>query len=248
MPLPRTHDATRPRGKAAVARPKSDIQERILEAAHQRFLAEGVDGASLRNIAKEADTSIGMVYYYYTTKEELFLAVVEETYQLILEDFEKSLSEGKTYRERMGAVYRRVGTLSARELQVVQLIVREALTSSERRQRLINRFLRGHIPLLLRSVLDGIESRELDSSIPPLIGMAVSLGIGAVPSLMLRAASERWSDMAQNEEIPQVMRLATGELLKQLPDQERFAEILTGITMRALGSRAEDKPVPPRDT
>jgi AcrR family transcriptional regulator len=227
--------------EVVVARPKSDIQERILEAAHLRFLAEGVDGASLRNIAKEAETSIGMVYYYYTTKEDLFFAVVEETYQLILEDIERSLRTGTTYRERIEAVYRRVGTLSARELQVVQLIVREALTSSQRRERLVHRFLRGHIPLLLRSVLDGIDSRELDSSIHPLIGMACSLGIGAVPTLMLRVATERWKDVSQNDEIPQIMRIATGEIVKQIPDSEHLAKILSGITLRALGTRPAPK-------
>ena len=61
-----------------MARPRSDIQKRIVLAARTRFLADGVDGASLRHIARAARTSIGMVYYYFPTKDDLFLAVVEE--------------------------------------------------------------------------------------------------------------------------------------------------------------------------
>ena len=45
-----------------MARPRSDIEPRIVHAARRRFLKEGVDGASLRTIAKDAGTSIGMVY------------------------------------------------------------------------------------------------------------------------------------------------------------------------------------------
>jgi AcrR family transcriptional regulator len=38
-------------------------------------LGDGVDGASLREIAREAGTNIGMVVYYFATKDDLFLAV-----------------------------------------------------------------------------------------------------------------------------------------------------------------------------
>jgi len=58
-----------------------------VEAAPSRFLLEGVDGASLRSIARDAGTSIGMVYYYFKTKDELFLAVIETAYRGLLVDF-----------------------------------------------------------------------------------------------------------------------------------------------------------------
>ncbi len=66
-------------------RPRSDIRERFVDVALEQFWAQGVDGASLRNIAAHAKTSIGMVYYYFTTKDELFLAVVESGYTGVLE-------------------------------------------------------------------------------------------------------------------------------------------------------------------
>ena len=65
-------------------RPPSDIAARIVEAARDRFLLQGVDGASLRSIAADAGTNIGMVYYYFKTKDDLFLAVIEEAYAQLL--------------------------------------------------------------------------------------------------------------------------------------------------------------------
>ena len=59
-----------------MARPRSDIAQRLVKAARKHFLAQGVDGASLRTIAAEAGTSVGMVSYYFPTKDALAQAVL----------------------------------------------------------------------------------------------------------------------------------------------------------------------------
>ena len=43
-----------------MARPQSGLDRRIVEKARARFLLEGVDGASLRQIAKDAETAAAM--------------------------------------------------------------------------------------------------------------------------------------------------------------------------------------------
>jgi AcrR family transcriptional regulator len=82
-------------------RPKSDIDVRILHAARERFLNEGVDGASLRAIAKDARTSIGMVYYYFPSKDDLFLAVVEEVYERVVSELSAALGSDVPVVERI---------------------------------------------------------------------------------------------------------------------------------------------------
>ena len=75
-------------------RPRSDLAPRILAAARTRILHEGVDGASLRQIAADAGTTIGMIYYYFPTKDDVFLAVVEDVYEKLLVDVERALKCG----------------------------------------------------------------------------------------------------------------------------------------------------------
>src|SRR3954464_10669396 len=105
-----------------MARPASDIAERVVVSARTRFLAEGVEGASLRAIARDADTSLGMVYYYFPTKDALFLAVVEDVYAGRLGDFSKLLSEpGLSAPGQIESIYQRFGAMSDRELEVVRL-------------------------------------------------------------------------------------------------------------------------------
>jgi AcrR family transcriptional regulator len=170
-----------------MARPKSDIEPRILSAARQRFLQDGVDGASLRGIASDAGTSIGMVYYYFPTKDDLFFGVVEELYQKLLKDIEVAIAADASVRERVERLYGRVARLSDDELLVLRLIVREALTSNTRFARLRERFQTGHVPLIAKLVADGYASGAFNRELHPMVAMLSVAGMGVVPQLIRRA-------------------------------------------------------------
>jgi AcrR family transcriptional regulator len=118
-----------------VPRPRSDIDERIVSAARSRFLTEGVDGASLRSIAADAGTNVGMIYYYFPTKDDLFLAVVESAYARLLDDLTGILSPEHEVSERLRGVYQRVAKMSEEEFDVIRIVIREAMVSSERLQK-----------------------------------------------------------------------------------------------------------------
>lgn len=173
-----------------MARPKSDIQPRILHAARDRFLSDGVDGASLRGIASDAKTSIGMVYYYYPTKDELFFGVVEELYQQLLADIESAIAPDLPVRERVERLYRRVARLSDDELLMARLVLREALTSNSRYLRLRERFQAGHIPLIARMIADGYASGAFDPQLHPMVAMFCVAGVGVLPQMMRRALDD----------------------------------------------------------
>jgi TetR/AcrR family transcriptional regulator len=157
-----------------MGRPRGDIEPRIVHAARKRFLAEGVDGASLRAIARDAGTSIGMVYYYHRTKDDLFLAVVEEVYVELLKGLESAFAHDRPVVERVQGLYERLSALSPDESQVLRLVIREALASPRRFEHLAQRFLRGHVPLLLGLVGDGVAEGLFRGDLPlPLLAVAL---------------------------------------------------------------------------
>jgi AcrR family transcriptional regulator len=174
-----------------MARPRTDIQPRIVRAARTRFLAEGVDGASLRTIAADAGTNIGMVFYYFPTKDDLFLAVVEEVYAKLLDDVGGALEGDAPLRERLKRAFVRVGTASDEELSVVRLVVREVLLSTERFARVFARVQRGHLALFVAALAEGVQSGELDGTIPPPLLLITTFALGAVPQLVRRAGGDR---------------------------------------------------------
>lgn len=173
-----------------MARPRSDIKARIVKAAAARFCDAGVDATSLRSIAKDARTSIGMVYYYFPNKDDLFLAVVEEVYARLLQDFARALDPKLPFEERISALYARIEAISDDERRIVRLVVFEALTSSPRLPRLVERFKRGHVPLLLNLVADGLRQGVLRSDIHPFVLMASTISLGVLPQVVVRVLRE----------------------------------------------------------
>lgn len=202
-----------------MARPRTDIAPRIVHAARGRFLAEGVDGASLRTIARDAKTSVGMIYYYFPTKDDLFLAIVEEVYGALLADLERLLATKGNTRARLRKMFKRLGALSAEELDVVRLVIREALVSSTRLDRLLARFARGHLPLMLGTLAGGVQQGELIDDVPvPLLMMAV-LGAGALPQIFRRVVGER---------VP---------VFAALPVGDELADVMARVLFKGIGKR-----------
>lgn len=74
---PKTRDADRSR-------------ETILAAARDEFATFGLGGARVERIAERAGLNKRLLYYYYDSKDALFLAVLEHTY-LSIREAEKQL-------------------------------------------------------------------------------------------------------------------------------------------------------------
>ncbi len=58
-------------------------RERIMKVATAEFADKGFNGANINVIAKKANISIGSMYNYFSTKEHLLLACVEDAYTLL---------------------------------------------------------------------------------------------------------------------------------------------------------------------
>lgn len=174
-----------------MARPKTDIEPRIVAAARKHFLASGVDAASLRRIAKDAGTSLGMIYYYFRTKDELFFAVVQDAYAKILVDLEDALAATRPVEERLRGLYRRFGSASPEEMEIIELVAREALASPARLAPLIAMVQRGHVPLVVRAIQDGIRSGLFEGSKPHLVLLVSTVSLGGFGQFVLHKAKQR---------------------------------------------------------
>lgn len=63
---------------------KQDMSKLILDAARNIFLKKGYERTSIRNIATEINYSPGSIYFYYKDKSEIFHALHEEGFQLLM--------------------------------------------------------------------------------------------------------------------------------------------------------------------
>jgi TetR/AcrR family transcriptional regulator, upper aerobic nicotinate degradation pathway regulator len=63
-----------------LARDPVQTQRRILRAARNEFMRHGYSGARVERISRAARSSDRMIYYYFASKEALYLAVLESVY------------------------------------------------------------------------------------------------------------------------------------------------------------------------
>lgn len=64
--------------------------EMIHTAAKAEFMEKGFQAASLRNIVKTAGVTTGAFYGYYNSKEELFAALVDPSYEYMMDRYRQS--------------------------------------------------------------------------------------------------------------------------------------------------------------
>lgn len=57
---------------------KESIREDILRAAQKEFLLHGYEAASMRVIAKKANTTLGNIYHYFPNKEAILSDILKE--------------------------------------------------------------------------------------------------------------------------------------------------------------------------
>jgi AcrR family transcriptional regulator len=63
---------------------KDEVRNRIIEEALKEFNEKGYEGASIRDIAKKADTSVGNIYKYFKSKEDLHVNIIGSIYDRFL--------------------------------------------------------------------------------------------------------------------------------------------------------------------
>ena len=64
---------------------RQETRSEILDAAREIFVRNGFEGFSMRTLARSVGCSLGAIYLYFTSKEELFNVLVEESFAHLYE-------------------------------------------------------------------------------------------------------------------------------------------------------------------
>lgn len=85
---------------------KDNLKEDILAVAREEFFLHGYEDASLRVIAKKANTSLGNIYHYYANKEDLLDCILTPYIKCFDENAKKHVDESYkiTNSDQLGAL------------------------------------------------------------------------------------------------------------------------------------------------
>ena len=65
--------------------PRQDARQRLVQAALKLFATRGYHNTSISDILRESGCTRGLLYYYFSSKEELGYAAIDETLRLLRE-------------------------------------------------------------------------------------------------------------------------------------------------------------------
>lgn len=63
---------------------KDEVRNSIAEEALKEFMEKGYEGASIRSIAKKSNTSVGNIYKYFESKEDLYENLIGAVYHRLM--------------------------------------------------------------------------------------------------------------------------------------------------------------------
>jgi AcrR family transcriptional regulator len=126
----------------------------IMRSARDIFAERGYHGASIRDIAKGAGLSLSVLYYYYSGKQELLVALLEDTLADYLRGCEQELAgAGEDPTARLAAFVRATVEYRVRRQVESHLALREIRSlEPERLEQFVEH--RDAVPRLLREVID----------------------------------------------------------------------------------------------
>lgn len=70
-------------------------EKKIIEAAIRLFSVKGLHYTTMQEVAQQAKISKGLTYFYFKSKEDLYMAITKKGYDELKDVFNKTLSKGK---------------------------------------------------------------------------------------------------------------------------------------------------------
>lgn len=99
---------------------KKNTEEKIKEATFEVLASNGFAGVSMREIAKKAQTAVGQLTYYYGTKENLIVSVIDEMINEFLNELENYMSVAE---DKLSAIISFYEELFEKESKVFRILI-----------------------------------------------------------------------------------------------------------------------------
>lgn len=104
---------------------ESTTRQRILEAARQEFTVHGKAGARMERIAATGAVNKAMLYYYYSSKDNLYREVLRSFYEPAFRGMEKLLAEDQKVEAKVRRMVGHFIDYYQKNLRFVRLLQRE---------------------------------------------------------------------------------------------------------------------------
>lgn len=139
----------------------SDSRSDILNVARALFARKGYYATAIQDIANEASLNKAMIYYYYKNKEDLYLSVIRQDFQGLLDLWEDPFFAGSaTSLEKVRCFLDRYFDFLDTHPELVMIVSRELSGQTAHLQWIVENYLQRNFVNLFAIVADGIHRGE----------------------------------------------------------------------------------------
>jgi AcrR family transcriptional regulator len=185
-----------PRTKEQTARIREERRRQILDAARQVFSQKGLNATKVSDVAAAAGLSQGLVYHYFDSKDDLFMAVFEEwvassTYSAYAEEVLAAASAADQLRAFARAASHMMAESAA--FLPVQMGFWSRILHHEAIRERFRQFFAGLRTALAQIIRAGVESGEFRATdAETLAGIAIAVYDGLVLQWVADPAAVDW--------------------------------------------------------
>ncbi|MFL0575774.1 TetR family transcriptional regulator [Brevibacterium luteolum] len=146
----------------------------ILTAARNTFAKKGFDGASIRDIAQEADLSLSALYYYFPSKQDALFELIRSAFAGYIETAARVIADaGDDPIDQTAAVVRLLVRYRAHNQLISRVVVRDAERLDAEKFEVIHEQQRASRAVLNDRIAAGVTAGAFDVEDAELAGRAV---------------------------------------------------------------------------
>ncbi|MEG6615123.1 TetR/AcrR family transcriptional regulator [Peptococcaceae bacterium 1198_IL3148] len=144
----------------AKERNAEESRNRIITAAEEIFADKGLDGARVDEIAAAAQINKRMIYHYFGGKEELYIEVMRNNYNKILETLHRANIRGNALNKVTQFIKNYFYFLAENE-KFVRLIHWEALHGGRYSRQILTDISKAIMPELMQLLEEGVQEGSI---------------------------------------------------------------------------------------
>jgi AcrR family transcriptional regulator len=173
-------------------REKSEVREKILDAARELFIREGYEGVSMRMVANKIEYSPTAIYGHFADKEDLFLQLCHEDFLRLAGSFNQlaQIADPIERVRQLGTAYVEFGTKFPNHYRMGKGNPEE-----------------DSYEMLRQTVAEGIQAGAYrkDLTDPDLVAQTLWAGVHGVISLEIAKKEDNWVNWCPIDERARIM-------------------------------------------
>ena len=145
-------------------------KETIIRLALEQFKEKGYEGVNIKDLAKEANMTTGVIYHHFGSKAQLYTVIRHDVEQRIIDRMEGAADTVSNPEKKLETAFL-AGLDATMKLNVGRLLCEENPHGSDKIEEFVQHLLKGTISGLefivlpsWRSILEAVENEKIDQN------------------------------------------------------------------------------------